>query len=651
MCGIAGIVGGRASVRAVVERMLDTMRHRGPDGAGLKQGHGATLGHRRLSIIDLEGGQQPIANEDGTAWVVCNGEIYNYRELTAELVARGHRFATASDTEVILHLYEEMGEACLGRLRGMFAFAIWDDLKRQLFIARDHLGQKPLFYMQRGPEFSFASEIKGLLTLLPGQPTINFDALHQYLSLRLIAPPLTMFDGVSKLPPGHYLTYSLQRGTNLRRYWNLHFEPKHKGSEGELLEALQQQLVESIRLHMVSDVPVGAFLSGGLDSTLVVALARTFAAKGEMATFTLGLPYNEFNEAPTARLLAARYGTCHHENVEVPPLITHMAALVHHLDEPSDPLSVCSYLISGIASAHVKVVLGGDGGDELFGGYDRYYGNLYAGHYAKLPKLLRRGIISPLLGLLPDGRWYRSVAHQLKWLHRASFLTGGERYAQSLGYFYVRPDQKEWLLGPELTSAARNFDPYAAIRNAYEEAPAFHPIDRMLYADSQVRLPDHPAMIVDRTSMAHGLEVRAPLMDHKLAEFAARMPTSYKVRWRTSRYAQRRLCERYVPREVLERSKQGFSSALPYLLRDEYWQLQNKLLFNSWLARDGLLLDRGIKRLVAEQAAGRTDHGNRLWLLINAEAWYRMKICGQSQDEFSSMIGPGSVRTEQAHAA
>jgi asparagine synthase (glutamine-hydrolysing) len=649
MCGIAGIVGGRCAERAAMARMLDALRHRGPDDEAIHVGQGATLGHRRLSIIDLEGGRQPIGNEDGTKWIVCNGEIYNYRELMAELEAKGHRFATRSDTEVVLHLYEELGEACVERLRGMFAFAIWDDESGTLFAARDHLGQKPLFYRLADGELAFASEIKALLTLLPGAPRPNLDALHQYLALRIVAPPLTMFEGIAKLPPAHCLSYAPGRGLRVWRYWNLAYEPKLQGTEEELLEALEQQLIESVRLHMVSDVPVGAFLSGGLDSTLVVALARTHAAAGAMPTFTLGLPYGAFDEAPAARLVAARYGTEHHEQVLVPSLLESLPELVHHLDEPSDPLSVCSFLVSRLASRHVKVVLGGDGGDELFGGYDRYYGNLYAGYYALLPPSLRRRVMGPLLGLVPDGAWYKSKGHQLKWLHQASFLAGGERYAQSLGYFYFTPELKARVAGPALAASLRSFDPYAAIRNAYEAAPAEHPVDRMLYADSQIRLPDHPVMIIDRTSMAHGLEARAPFMDHKVAEFAARLPTALKVRWRTLRYAQQRLCRRYLPAKVLARKKQGFSSALPYLLEQEYRVLQEALLQRSWLARDGILAETGIQELLAEQAERRADHGNRLWLLLNAEAWYRMKIAGQSRAELAETLGrPAAATTDRA---
>jgi asparagine synthase (glutamine-hydrolysing) len=651
MCGIAGIVGGRHADPAATRGMLHALRHRGPDDEDLHLARGATLGHRRLSIIDLGGGRQPIGNEDGTRWIVCNGEIYNYRELMRELEEKGHRFRTRSDTEVILHLYEETGEACLDRLRGMFAFAIWDENEQRLFAARDHLGQKPFFYRHAGGELAFASEIKGLLPLLPGRPEVDRAALHQYLALRIVASPLSMFREVAKLPPAHCLSFSARDGLRIRRYWDLPYEPKLKGSEEELLDALEEKLIEAVRLHMVSDVPVGAFLSGGLDSTLVAALAMKHVATDPIPTFTIGLPYGEYDEAPYARMVAERYGTRHHEQVMVPSLTANLPDLVYFLDEPSDPLSVCTYLISRTARQHVKVALGGDGGDELFGGYDRYYGNLYAGYYAMVPPALRRGVVGPLLGLIPDGDWYKSKSHQMKWLHRASFLAGGERYARTLGYFYFPPETREGLYGPELLRAAAEFDAYGAVREAYERAPADHPVDKMLYADSQVRLPDHSVMILDRTSMAHGLEARSPLMDHKVAEFAASLPTELKVRWRTLRYVQQRLCERYLPKELLTRKKQGFSSALPYLLKDEYRQLFDCFLRRSELARDGFLAQAGIDALLRQQAAGRADHGNRLWLLLNAEAWYRMHIQGQSREALAGQIadqGATTVRRDKA---
>jgi asparagine synthase (glutamine-hydrolysing) len=608
--------------------MADSLIHRGPDDSGIFTDGIAGLGHRRLSIIDLTTGKQPISNEDGTVWIVFNGEIYNYRSLRSELMAKGHRFATETDTETIVHAYEEYGLDCLNRFRGMFAFAIWDAKKKRLFIARDRLGQKPLFYVDRGGELLFASEIKALLAYDRSLAVPNLEALDQYLTLRVIAPPHSMFQNVRKLPPAHYLTFSTNSGLEVRRYWDLPYEPKWTGSDQDLIDELESRLIDCLRDHMVSDVPVGAFLSGGIDSTLVVALLMKHVAAEPLQTFSVGLPFGAFDESPYARMVAERYGTRHFEKVMVPSLIKTLPRLVWHLDEPSDPLSVCTLTIAEMAREHVKVVLGGDGGDELFAGYDRYYGNLYAGVYARLPESMRRNIIGPLLRWLPDGNWYKSIGHQLKWLQTLSFLEGGERYARSLGYFYFDDELKSRLYGPELRKPAADFDPARPIREAYENAPATHPVDRMLYADHQVRLPDHSVMILDRMTMAHGLEARSPFMDHEIAEFSARLPVRMKVRGRSLRYIQMRLAERYLPEALLKRPKQGFSSALPYMLREEYRLLFDRFLRDSHMARDGMWIQSTVDRLLQEHLTGRSDHGNRLWLLLNSEVWYRMLIEG-----------------------
>jgi asparagine synthase (glutamine-hydrolysing) len=618
--------------------MIAALRHRGPDDEGTYLSGSAGLGHRRLSIIDLTRGHQPISNEDGTLWIVFNGEIYNYRELQPDLLARGHRFVTESDTEIILHLYEEYGPACVGRLRGMFAFAIWDARRRRLFAARDHLGQKPFYYAHRGDTLLFGSEIKALLAADPTLATPDLAAFDQYLTLRLVAPPRSMFRHVRKLPPAHWLTYDMDRGVHVERYWDLSYEPKLEGDEDELLEELERRMVQCLRLHLVSDVPVGAFMSGGLDSTLIAAMIMHHGLAESIQTFSFGLPYRKYDEAPHAKLVAERYRTDHHERIITPSLLDTLPRLVRHLDEPSDPLAICHYLISRFARRHVKVVLGGEGGDELFGGYDRYYGNRYAGYYASIPQPVRRWLLGPALGLLPDGQWYKSAAHQLKWLHELAYHRGGTRYAKSLGYFYFADRMRADLYGPVLRTASTRFDPDAAIREPYERAVAHEGLDRMLYADSQVRLPDHPVMILDRMSMAHGLEARAPFMDHELAEFAARLPTHLKVRRRRTRYIQRKLAERYLPRELLRRPKQGFQSALPYMLRDEYRLLFRVFLRDAALARHGLLRQRPIDTLLAEHLAGSADHGNRLWLLLNSEMWFRVFIEGETVEDLDARI-------------
>ena len=618
--------------------MTDALRHRGPDDEGFFFGAGAALGHRRLSIIDLATGQQPLSNADGSLWLVANGEIYNYRALRDELIKDGCRFCTKSDCEVILHLYDRHGEDCLRFLRGMFAFALWDVRKRRLFAARDHLGQKPLYYAEYGGRFAFASEIKALLAAEPALNEPDLAALDEYYTLRLVAAPRTMFRHIRKLPPGHYLTYDADGDLRVERYWNVSFEPKYSGSEQDLLEELEHHIVESLRLHLVSDVPVGAFMSGGLDSTLVVAMIMKHGLASDFQTFSVGIPYGEFDEAPAARLVAHRYGTRHHEQEIRPTLLDTFPRLVRHLDEPSDPLALCVDLIAKMARPHVKAVLGGDGGDELFGGYDRYYGNRVAGSYARIPHAVRRHMLGPLVRRLSHGSWYKSAGHRLKWLHHISFFPAAERYLESLSYFYFQQHAKAALYGPVMQAAAAAFDAGAVMRSAFECANASGVVDRMLYADYHARLPDHPVMIQDRMTMAHGLEARNPFMDHVLAEFAARLPVKFKVRGRSLRYLQTQLARRYLPASVLQRKKQGFSSALPYLLRNELDTLYEAFLTRPALVNDGYLNGDTVRRLVAEHRLGKADNGQRLWLLLNSEAWYRTFVLGESEQQLDEQI-------------
>jgi len=646
MCGIAGIVGDSSALLSGMKNMLNALRHRGPDGEGMESDSHAILGHRRLSIIDLEGGRQPLFNADKSILLVCNGEIYNYKELRADLEARGHRFLTHSDCEVIIGLYLEYGDALVDHLRGMFAFGLWDARKRRLLIARDHLGQKPLYYAKTPRGFAFASEIKALLAFDPKLRELNLAALDQYLGLRLIAPPLSMFRGILKLPPAHLLVLEDGREPVLERFWSLNYQPKLEGSDEQLLDELEAQVEESLRLHLVSDVPVGALLSGGLDSSLLVAMLVKRIGVKDLNTFTVGLPHQRFDEAPAARAVARMFGTNHHERSLSPSLVGLLPDLIYHLDEPSDPLSLCTYHVSELASKTVKVVIGGDGGDELFGGYDRYYGNLYANHYARVPAALRRHVLGPALSLIPEAGWYKSVGHQLRWLQRLSFLSGSERYAASLSYFYFEEAMRASLFTPEVLAQLNGVHAEDAIRAPYDAATG-DPLDHMLAADSQVRLPDHPVMITDRMSMSQGLEARSPFMDHRLAEFAARLPSSMKIRGRSLRWAQRKLAGRYLPAEILDRPKQGFSSALPYILKDEYRALYERFLPDSKLVEAGILRRAPIDALLGEHLARRADHGNRLWLLINAELWYRMMILGQQREDLQL----GSLRGTLASVA
>jgi len=644
VCGIAGIIAQNGIAPDSGRRMQDLLRHRGPDDVGQEASDDALLCQTRLSVIDLETGHQPLVSEDGRVWLVCNGEIYNHVELRQRLERAGCRFRTRSDSEVMLHLYRLKGEDCVHDLRGMFSFAIWDVEARTLFAARDHLGQKPFYYHAADGRLLFASEIKALLAVDPGLAELDYTSLDQYLGLRLIASPRSMFERIRKLPPGHRLTYRRESGLEIDRYWQPRYEPKHRASEADLLDELEDVLTDACDAHMVSDVQVGAFLSGGLDSSLLVALLAGRLGHTELPTFTMALPHRSFDEAPHARAVANRFGTDHHEETVTPSLVGTLPSIVWHLDEPSDPLALPTYHLANLARRHVKVVIGGDGGDEVFGGYDRYYATRYADLYARIPGPVRRRVIGPALARISDGRWYKSRAHQLKWLHRASFLRGGERYAGSLTYFQFAQAERGGLFTADALSRVDG-DAEDAICGAYEGAAATDPLDRMLSADLSIRLPDHPVMVTDRMTMAHGLEARSPYLDVRLVEFAARLPVDLKVRGRTLRYLQRRLALRHLPREIVERPKQGFSSALPYMLRSEYAVLYSLFLARSQLAKEGILRQESIDHVMQAHLSGREDHHQRMWLLLNSEVWYRMLMQRESRADVEGQIEE-STRTE-----
>jgi asparagine synthase (glutamine-hydrolysing) len=433
MCGICGKINPAGVTEQEIKQMISTLAHRGPDDKGIYLNNSVGLGHRRLSIIDLDFGQQPMSNESGDLWITYNGEIYNFEEIRTDLEDK-HQFKTKSDTEVLLHLYEDKGEECVKYLQGMFAFAIFDLNKNTLFMARDHLGQKPLYYYHNGDIFAFASEIKALLEIEPELRELDLQALYEYLTIRIITPPRSMFRRIRKLPPGHFLTFK-DGEIKIRRYWDLDYRTKVDRSFEDMLQELEQRIKDTVKYHLVSDVPVGAFLSGGLDSSLIVAIMRKVADE-PMRTFSGDLPYANFSEIEYADLVAKQYQTEHHRLTVKPSLIHTLPDVIWHLDEPSDSLSVCMYSLAALTRKHVKVVLGGDGGDELFGGYDRYYGNVLSSYYAMLPESIRGGIFKKFMKLVPEGFWYRSFSHKYKWMHQISFYTQAERYAKSLSYFY-----------------------------------------------------------------------------------------------------------------------------------------------------------------------------------------------------------------------
>lgn len=606
--------------------MLQTIAHRGPDDEGLYLNGCVGLGNRRLSIIDLPGGRQPICNEDKTIWIVYNGEIYNYKHLRPELEKRGHRFRTNSDTEIIIHLYEELGELCVERLRGMFAFAIWDERQQKLILARDRLGQKPLFYAQDGEDFLFASELKAILAVSEQQPEIDYRAVHHYLSLRFIPSPQTMLCHIKKLPPAHILIY--QRGKiTVSRYWDLSFREKLNLSEAELISALHEQLKQTIDAHLVSDVPVGVFLSGGMDSSMIVAIMGRDLARS-FKTFSVGVKEQDFNELPHARMVANQYHTCHIEQRVESTLINLLPKMIWHLDEPSDPISACQFYAAELASRYVKVVLGGDGGDELFAGFDRYLGLRYVDNYdALIPTFIRQKVLGPMIGRMSDSFTYKSVTQKLRWMHQLSLLSGtGQRYAEATCFFRFNHQNKQALFNDELWNQVGRFNSADIIVEQFDRANADDPIDRMLYADFMTRLPEHSLMLIDRMTMAHGLEARSPFLDHELVELMAAFPSHLKIRNGVLKYILRKLAEGYLPEKITKRKKQGFTFPIAYWFRNELYPFVKQFLLDSHFVIEGLFRKKYVLDLIEDHRRHRVDNHVRLWMLLNLELWHQIYI-------------------------
>src|ERR687894_194171 len=557
MCGIAGKVGAAPVSEPEVLRMCNAMAPRGPDDWGTFGEGGVGLGMRRLIIVDLAGGHQPMTNEDGSVVVVFNGEIYNFPSLHQELVAKGHRFGTKCDTEALVHLYEEHGERMVARLRGMFAFAIWDRRRQRLLLARDHFGQKPLFYTEHAGRLTFASEIKALLADDPSLAELSPRALDQYLTMRFVQPPETFFARVRALPPAHYMAWEAGH-SRIERYWDLSYGPKWTYSEDETLERIDDLLAETVKLHLLSDVPVGAFLSGGLDSTLIASYASQTLGS-ELRTFSMGIPYRDLNELPYAGAVAARYGTRHFAEEVTPSVVDDLPRLVSALDEPADPLSICLLHLARMTARHVKVVLGGDGGDELFGGYDRYAADRWLDTYRAVPEVVRNAVSKQVLRRLPDQFTFKSVTHKLRWVDLMARKTGGERYSESLQFFWFNEAHRSELYAPGFRDQLLGTRPDACLLDLYSAPNAEESVDRMMYVDCMSRLPGESLTILDRATMAYSLESRSPFLDPRFAEFMARVPTSMKIRGRQLRYLERRLGERYLPPEVLQRKKKGFA--------------------------------------------------------------------------------------------
>jgi asparagine synthase (glutamine-hydrolysing) len=625
MCGIAGFVdywdqkrsdsGGRGRL---LKQMCDVIRHRGPDDDGFFLKDGVALGMRRLAIIDLAGGAQPISGEDGSVTIVYNGEVYNFQELTPELEKRGHTFKTHCDTEAIVHAYEEYGTDCANYLRGMFAFAIWDDRKREVYIARDRVGKKPLYYtVTPGQTLVFGSEIKSILEHPDVTREIDLEALDAYFTLGYIPDPLTIFKRIHKLPPGHFLTFAGGR-VHTEQYWDFKFEPAQSRNSEDYVEELRALLEESVRLRLISDVPLGAFLSGGIDSSTIVALMAQ-QMNQPVKTFSIGFHEDSYNELKYARLTAKKLGTDHHEFFVTPQICDVIDDLVWHFDEPfADPSAIPTFMVSKLARDHVTVALSGDGGDELFAGYTHYVVQQSRRAFSALPKPLRTGVIRPLSHRLPHGALGRNYLHNIS-------LDPVDRYLDSLSYFTEL--SKKPLYTAEFKRALQTTDRVGrSFREYASRVKTNEPLDQFLYIDSKTYLPGDILTKVDRMSMATSLEVRVPLLDHKLIDFVTKVPASLKLAGRETKHLLKRVAKDLIPPEILNRPKMGFGIPLEQWINRQLRDQIRDILTEPRTRQRGYLNYDYVDLILDEHHKERRDHSQPLWSLLIFELWHRQYI-------------------------
>jgi asparagine synthase (glutamine-hydrolysing) len=621
-------------------RMNATLSHRGPDGQGiyvqganggslldsadaaiLERSRGRVgLAHRRLSVIDLATGSQPMTNEDGTIWVVFNGEIYNFRELRAELEGHGHHFSTRSDTEVLLHLYEQHGEECALWLNGMFAFALWDERRERILLARDQVGIKPLFYSWNGRRLLFASELKALAAALAQRP-VDYQALHDYLSLNYIPGPRTIYRDVFKLQPGHLLIGD-RNGISLQRYWDVPFAAERSvgtvgASTDELAGELLERLRRAVRAQMVSDVPLGVFLSGGLDSSTLVALASEVSDR-PVRTFSIGFKDPSYSELDGARLVASRFGTEHTDLVLDGDERELVPELVRSFDEPfADSSAIPTYYVSRLARSRVTVALGGDGGDEVFAGYHTYVAAKLAQRYRRLPRIVRRGLVSPLVHLLPSSEAKISVDYMAK-----RFVKGAELPEERAHFSWKEifaEDAKAQLYAD--TCRCERADSFETFARYFAQCSQGELLDRLQYVDMKVYLPDDILVKVDRMSMAHSLEVRVPFLDLAVVEFAASLPPTARVNGWNKKFILKQAVKRLLPKQIIQGRKRGFNVPLAGWLRRDLRELVHDYLAPAMIQRQGFFKPPAVAELVRRHESGTFDYGRNLWALLILGIW------------------------------
>lgn len=625
MCGIVGRVNFKPEIKVDywnIRRMADSLRHRGPDDEGVWIKGSVGLGHRRLAIIDLSpSGRNPMCNEDGTVWIVFNGEIYNFLELRRELEQKGHQFRSRTDTEVILHLYEEMGTNCVKRLTGMFAFAIWDDRQRQMMLARDRLGKKPLYYELQESHLIFGSELKAVLRSGEATSTPDFDSIHQFLLWQCIPSPNTVFTGIKKLPPASILVWQERKGVRIENYWTLNYGDQSRASEAEIAANIRELTFDATKVRLVADVPVGLFLSGGIDSACVLAAARK-THTGPIQTFSVAFGEQEFDESKYARILARHFSTDHHEFRASSNIIDLLTRMTELFDEPfADPSAIPTYYLAKLTREHVKVALSGDGGDEAFGGYQRYFAMKFLRLAGRLPGA---SYLAKLRALLPYGTARRSATRYIKEMLSLVGCPAEQQY-KALFLGMMRENQWKELYTPEFRSALNSYSEDFIQWNGHGEPDE---LACAMASDTLRYIPECLNVKLDRASMACSLEVRSPFLDHKLVEFSASIPSSMKIQWRTQKFILKRAFQRELPPEILQRGKSGFTVPLSRWFRNELSGLaQDSLLSGNSAIRDVILPGR-IDKMLQDHRSRKHNWHIQLWRLLVLENWLQAtKAC------------------------
>jgi asparagine synthase (glutamine-hydrolysing) len=646
MCGIAGFVESSTVAapfsldagRALVQRMCGVIRHRGPDDEGVWVDEGVALGMRRLSIIDLSTGHQPIHNEDRTVWIVFNGEIYNFQELRRDLEAAGHRFYTSTDTEVIVHAYEQWGTGAISRLRGMFGLAIWDTRSRTLLVARDRVGIKPMHYADVNGRFYFGSELKSLLQAPDLPRDLDMDSIDHYLSFLYTPRDGSIFASVRKLPPGHLLTWTNGRMT-IQPYWQLPVTETYRGSEADAVHQLRGVLTDAVRSHLVSDVPLGAFLSGGIDSSLVVGLMSE-TSSAPVKTFSIGFNEPAFDELEHARRVARHFGTDHHELVVQPDAIGILDRLISHFDEPfADSSAIPTWYVSEMARRHVTVVLSGDGGDELFGGYDRYVPHPRVVAFDRYsPRALRR-VAAIAAARLPHGVRGKNFLRHVGRDDRG-------RYLDAIRFFGT--DEKPALLTVDARRRMHAADAEHRLARRFERYAELPWPSQMMRFDMETYLPDDVLTKVDRMSMAHSIESRVPLLDSGVVAFASTLPAALKIKNGRRKHVLKEVAAALLPQEILNRKKQGFGVPLGVWFRGNLRELFSDTLLSPASLQRGYFESAFVRRIVNEHLTGKRDHTLRLWQLVVFERWQQQYVDGAAGNS-GQPSAPADRRNSAAH--